>query len=591
LRVWALPEVCKVDPVTGGLFEAKALGADPLAYRRANSAWDGATNTVRIFGAAGEIAAFQLCIERVGGDEPLKDVLIRLDGLDGPAKLTADRIRCFRIWYTPVGEYAVPIGPGEKLAIPNGRDRAPAGQRNQLVYVDVAIPQGAKPGDYAGKVTVSAAGVAAFDLPVRLRVYGFSVPDRMRFNPELNVYRAPARPGSEAWFDAFRVAHYNRCTLSITMAGHGDGINGGLGMPTEGAGAEVRVKDWSFWDAAYGPLLDGSAFKDLPRSSVPLATCQVPLGHGYPLRLDRYYRYDGPKKHKQVDLVHALLCRPIDQAFGDDYREGFGSFSRQIVRHFEQKGWRDTYFMFYLDAKVMWRIRGNGTSYWTLDEPYNYDDWVALRFWGRLFGGAIRDLPRRARWGYRCDISRPRWTHDWLGGVMTTMYVGGLANKIKAVQLMARDDPNMNFYSYGACNAPDASNWDSAAWCLTTFLAGGDGVLPWQSLGTGASLREPDKLGLIVPNVPGRGAVGSVRIMALRRGAQDCEYLLALGEKYALNREQLRALVLSRIAAEASLKQLGEDDAAPVTFEKLDPDRLAELREGIARLIEGAKMK
>jgi len=589
LKVWALPEVCKVDPVTGGLFEAKALGADPLAYRRANSAWDGAANRVRIFGAAGEIVAFQLCIERVGGDEPLKDILIRFDGLTGPAKVPADRVRCFRIWYTPVGEYAVPIGPGERLAIPNGRDKAPAGQRNQLIYVDVAIPRGARPGDYAGRITLSAEGVAPFDVPVGLKVYGFAVPDRMRFNPELNIYRAPARPGSRAWFEAFRVAHYNRCTLSITMAGHSDGLNGGLAMPTEGAAAEVRVKDWSRWDAAYGPLLDGSAFKDLPRGAVPLATCQVPLSHGYPLRLDRHYRYDGPRKHKQVGLVHALLCKPIDRAFGEDYKKGFQGSAGQIVRHFEQKGWSETYFMFYLDAKVMWRIRGSGTSYWTLDEPYNYDDWVALRFWGRLFREAVRPLPTRARWGYRCDISRPRWTHDRLRGVMTTMYVGGLTRKVKAVQLMARDDPGMDFYSYGACNAPNVSNWDSAAWCLTTFLAGGDGVLPWQSLGTRASLDKPDKLGLIIPNVLGRGAVGSVRIMALRRGAQDCEYLLTLGEKYGLNREQLRALVVRKIAAKATLRQLSEDDAAPVTFERPDGDRFAELREGLAQLIEAAQ--
>ena len=589
LKVWALPEICKVDPLSGALFEAKALGTDGRAYRRGNSVWDGASNSVRLFGASGEIVAFQLCLERTDVDKPLEDILLRFDGLAGAGKIPADRVRMFRIWYTPTPEYAIPIRPGQKLVIPNGRDRAPAGQKNQLIYVDVAIPQGTKPGQYAGKVTISADGVKPFDVPVRLKVYGFAIPDRMRFNPELNIYAAPGRPGSKAWFESFRVAHYNRCTLSITMAGHGDQLNGGIAMRTEGSGSDVRVSDWSRWDGPYGPLLDGSAFKDLPRASVPLASCQVPIGHGYPLRLDRYYRYGGPKKHKQVALVHALLAKPIDEAFGEDYKKGFQSFARQIARHFEAKGWTDTYFMFYLDAKVMWRIRGNGTSYWTLDEPYDYNDWVALRFWGKLFRDAVAAVPTKARWGFRCDISRPHWTHNWLGGVMTTMYVGGLERRGKAVQLMARDDPKMNFTSYGACNKPNTSNWNSAAWCLSTFLAGGDGVLPWQSLGRGDSLNKLDPYGLIIPNTAGHDAIGSVRIMALRRGAQDCEYLLTLGEKGGLTREQLRALVAAKVAPKGTLTQLHEDDAAPVTFEKLDPDKFAELREGLAKLIEAAK--
>lgn len=589
MRAWALPEVCKLDPAGGALLEAQALGADALACRRANSAWNGATNSVRCFGAAGEIVAFQLCLERVRADEPLKEITVRFEGLSGPGEIPPGRIRLFRIWYTPVPEYAVPIGQGQKLAIPNGQDQAGDSQRNQLICVDIAVPQDAQPGEYAGKVTLAAQDVAPFDLPVRLRVYGFAVPDRLRFNPELNIYRAPARPGSDGWFDCFRVAHYNRCTLSLTMAGHGDGINGALGMPTAGGGADVRVADWGKWDAAYGPLLDGSAFRLLPRASVPLATCQVPLSHGYPLRLDRYYRYEGPRKHKNVDLAHALLCRPIDQAFGEDYQRGFASFARQIAQHFEQKGWTRTSFLFYLDAKVQWRIRGSGTSYWTLDEPYNYDDWTALRFWGRLFRDGIRDVPRRGRWGYRCDVSRPQWTHDWLRGVMSVMYVGGLERQVRTVQLMAAADPELRFYSYGACNSPEVSNWSSAAWCLATFLAGGDGVLPWQSLGDASSLRKADKLGLIVPDAAGQGAIGSVRIMALRRGAQDCEYLLTLGERYGLNREQLRALVAEKVVAKETRRQLHEDDAAAVSFAPLDPDAFAALREGIARLIEARK--
>lgn len=586
LRVWALPEICKVKPTNADLFEAGALEKDPKAYRLANSVWDGATGTVRSFGAKGEIVAFQLCLERSNAREPLEDISVTFNGLRGPGRIAPDRIKLFRLWYTPVPEYLIPMAAGEKFAIPNKQNKLRWNQRNQVVYVDIAIPPKAAAGEYAGRITISAAGVEPFDLPVKLKVYDFAIPDKMRFNPELNIYQAPARLASKAWFECFRVAHYNRCTLSITQAGHGDGIK--TPLPISGAGANVRVSDWSGWDRAFGPLLDGSAFRDLPRAGVPLPTCQVPLSHGYPLGLDQYHLYTGPKKHNNVALVHALMAPPIEQSFPEAYKRGFANFSRQIVRHFEAKGWRDTYFMFYLDAKVQWRVKGNGTSYWLLDEPYNYDDWQALRFWGKLWADAIAGLPKRAGWGYRCDISRPQWTRDWLNGVMTTMYVGGLTRKIKRVQIMAEEGP-MTFYSYGACNRTEDSNWNSAAWCLTTFLAGGDGVLPWQSLGRPASLNSPDPFGLIVPDALGHGALGSMRIWALRRGAQDCEYLLTLGEKRRFNREQLRALVAQKFASEARLQQLHEDDAAPVTFGALDPDKFAELREGIARLIVAKK--
>jgi len=448
--------------------------------------------------------------------------------------------------------------------------------------VDIAVPTSAPAGTYKGRITIAAEGVKAFELPVSLKVYDFVIPKKMRFNPELNIYRPPARPGSKVWFECYRLAHYNRCTLSLTQSGHSDGVK--VGPPVAGSGAAVRPADWSRWDAAFGPLLDGSAFKDLPRAGVPLATCQIPLSHGYPLRLDQYHLYKGPRKHKQVALIHALLCGPIDKSFAPDYEKGFRNFARAIVRHIESKGWTDTYYLFYLDAKVHWRVRGGGTSYWTLDEPYNYGDWAALRYWGRLWQQAIKDLPKKARWGFRCDISRPQWTHDWLNGVMTVMYVGGLTRRVRAVQIMAKEG-GIEFYSYGSCNPPELSHWNSTAWCLTTFLAGGDGVLPWQSLGNAASLKKPDRLGLILPNVLGHPAIASIRVKALRRGAQDCEYLLTLGEKYGLNREQLRALVAQKIASKATLRQLHEDDAAPVTFSPLDPDKFAELREGIARLI------
>ena len=99
------------------------------------------------------------------------------------------------------------------------------------------------------------------------------------------------------------------------------------------------------------------------------------------------------------------------------------------------------------------------------------------------------------------------------------------------------------------------------------------------------ALKEENAQGLVLLNVLNQPAIGSIRLKALRRGAQDCEYLITLAERYNLNREQLRALVAAKIPSKTTYKQKFEDEAAAVLFDQLDPEKFAELREGVAKLI------
>ena len=49
------------------------------------------------------------------------------------------------------------------------------------------------------------------------------------------------------------------------------------------AGTSRRLElDWSAWDRRFGPLLDGSAFADLPRKGVPLECFYLPLHENWP---------------------------------------------------------------------------------------------------------------------------------------------------------------------------------------------------------------------------------------------------------------------------------------------------------------------
>jgi len=68
--------------------------------------------------------------------------------------------------------------------------------------------------------------------------------------------------------------------------------------------------------------------------------------------------------------------RPLEEAYGKDFEDGFAGMARQFAEHFKEKGWTRTEFQFLLNNKYYYRARffGNrgrqGTSFWLLDEPW-----------------------------------------------------------------------------------------------------------------------------------------------------------------------------------------------------------------------------
>ena len=75
------------------------------------------------------------------------------------------------------------------------------------------------------------------------------------------------------------------------------------------------------WDRRFGPLLDGSAFADLPRKGVPVECFYLPLHENWPSPMEG--NYNGGYW--------------ADQAFPESYRRAFVSASRQIAEHFRDR--------------------------------------------------------------------------------------------------------------------------------------------------------------------------------------------------------------------------------------------------------------
>jgi hypothetical protein len=582
LRVWAFGECEKAHPISGNLLEevgAAGYGKAPTGnYRRRSVVWDGAASTIHLAGARNEFVAFQLCVEATAGE--LRNVCVEAD-------VPGARVEVFKNWYVRDGDWfaevAVPFGGA--LSIPDPINNV-AGQRNQSLLVDVWVPHDATPEEHVGRVRISADGVAPFEVPIALTVWPFTLPDTLSFDVDLNAYGPPGNGDAVTELAFHRLAHAHRatlCVLGYNQAGRADRDY----VPTlAGSGKEMRVADWSAFDARHGRYFDGSAFNDLPRKGVPLSHAYLPLHEGWPSDIRKHYGYT-PTVTTYPDMIaeHALRAPPVEEAFDQQFKEEFAAVAREFAKHYRERGWTRTQFQFFLNDKYYFRDPkqgGRGSAWWCLDEPMHRDDWLALRFFGRMFKQALAESPN-PNFVFRADISRPQWQRDWLDGLVDLMCVSR-EFFAKNDLCMAMKRRGVSFWHYGTGNDLRVSNLTGEAWGLKVYLAGGDGFLPWQSLGGDSSFDKPTpttilysgkRFGLDAP-------LASLRLKAFRRSQQDVEYLALLAAKMGWDRAQLAAALAPLLDLTARTQQSSADDAGRTVFDRLTSEQFARLRASAA---------
>lgn len=578
LRVWAYPELCKLDPLTVS-FPTDA-GLEQAASR--NPVWDAGSRTVRLDAARGEIRSFQLALE--GLSTPLGDVRIDVAGIP------AVGVRLWRAWFVKhedrwVPEYAIPLRRGDPVRLPAVDNRVP-GQRAAAVTVDLIVPAGARAGRHRGKVLVEASG-GQIELPLVLDVHPVTLPPSVRFNPELNCYAGPGKAGTEFFFDAYRLAHYHRSTINRVPHTH-------LGSTDEDwapvVGPDGRVTDWSGYDRNLGPLLDGSAFRDNPRAAVPVPTLYLPHNESWPLKMVDHYAPGVPLEGEHWRERIDVYGKPPELAFSDRYRTAFSASVADFVRHFEERGWNRTLMECYFNNKAYYSPKGLTGTAWDMDEPFKALDWHALGFFARLFKAGTASL-RTARFAFRGDISRPAWQGSALDGLMDVMYANNGQFGVPAVMKRHREKLPAGLYAYGECNPMGRTNLETVVWCIKAHLSGCDGVLPWQSLADDRAFDLGDKAtvgnALIVDGRKrfGVNAIASYRVHALRAGAELAELLYLLEERRGWSREQAAVVVERFVPLAGSFQQASPDQASGVTFGPLNSAALTDLRIALLHLL------
>lgn len=535
----------KVHPQTG-----ESIPPQPQNYFAGNHLWNARQREIRLHAAKNEFVDFQVLLHGSRADLDAEVVF------EGALKIEAS-IGRLRNVASQRGPFADPVVPWKANAEPADA-KAPS---YQSMLVELYVPHAAPAGEHRGTLRMRSGG-DSLELPIALTVWDFTLPDHLSFLPEMNCYNLPANER-----DYYRLAHQHRTVLNRVPYYQNGNIADGCAPEWDG-----RQLDWTAWDRRFAQYFDGSAFADLPRRGVPLECFYLPLHENWPSAMEA--NYNGSYW--------------ADEAFPPAYRQAFVAASRQMAEHFDQRGWHDTLFQCFQNGKNNFKENGwsRGSSPWLLDEPANFQDYWALRWFGLAFHEGAAAANGRAKMLFRCDISRPEWQRDSLDGVLDYNVVGGAFRRYRRMVLDRRRACGQIVVEYGSANGIEDSNVQPAAWSIDAWSLGADGVLPWQTIGTAQSWRQADRLSLFYPPESGNGPPApSIRLKSFRRGQQDVEYLTLWSHVTGQPRWAVGDAVRKAMRLSGSRQGTGAvgEDAGVIAFADLRPADLWALRVALGR--------
>ena len=595
LSIWACEALQQVDPVSGQVLAGEAY--QDVVAREGNTVFDGQAKRVRLTALKGEQADFQVILETSG--EAVENIrLTPSDLASGGGKIPSGNMTLGRVWYLKAkGAWypnAVPnLREGETLRIP-ASDNVIAGQKLQAVYVNCFVPYAAEAGEYTGSIAVeSSAGKA--ELPVALRVVDLAMPKRLHFEVELNQY--VDRQPKEAFHDLHRLAHLHRAGYNVLPYSHDGTPTVSYVPPVAGWGKDASVTDWSAWDAYLGPLLDGGAFKDLPRAGEPLRWSYLPFYENYPMPLYKgYKRADlirnrpAPNRKGEYEAWRDKVGREeplIEGAFHQEWLDGNRAVTAQYLRHFEEKGWTKTKYQVMCNNVP---FKGNLTS-WTLDEPAWGRDFRALALFYKTFVQAARDAGTKIEVVPRNGISRPEWQGDRMDEVSEFNDISGSTMRgyypLIRRRMLERGDTYWT-YGGGLSVAKDLAMLEALlleAWCR-----GQIGILPaWTAFDGGAKGWDEDhELALALPGAHGySGWTATLKLKALRRAQQDAELFGMLASRPGWDRWRVsRAVTAAVDLAGRDTGRRPEDAAATDYYQARQGDFVRIRRAVIEKLVQ-----
>ena len=339
VTVWATDDGVRVNPETGKYLEDRTdiFKEYPTGdYQRSNSVWDAARRTVTLHTGRNEFAAFQLV---VASDKPVQGVKVAMDRLTGPggATISGKALALLKAWYVKVdkpshgfdktslgpGWYADGLLPAERggavtLNIPEPRNYIGEAQRNHSVWVDILIPRDrreAPPGEYKGKLTVTAGGQSQ-SVDVVLNVWDFALPDEIHCRGDIwNGSLLRMDPQMELRY--YQMAQRHRFHPGVA------GYRPELKVEKAAGGPKVTI-DWTEYDQRLAKYFNGEAFTDKygywgPSYGHPIPHIQLPFNcnkkgrkGGWPVEMENR------KLDAEGEAIYLEVCRQFKEHFDAD---------------------------------------------------------------------------------------------------------------------------------------------------------------------------------------------------------------------------------------------------------------------------------
>lgn len=367
---------------------------------------------------------------------------------------------------------------------------------------------------------------------------------------------------------------------------------------------DLHVTDWSPFDDHYGPLLDGSAFTEEngyvgPDAGAGISEMYLHFHEDWPLPVQKWYQDYKPLKTRLDFAAWAKTSRQLNDAFSEEYKRHYRSVARQFAEHFQEKGWTDTVYHVFLNNKYYFKVPyfasqettslGTGASFWLLDEPVDYDDYMANAFFlGLARQGVDSAAAPDVKFAYRTDVSQPEMTRGMWNNICNLWVCSGGAIRsgyVLTANMRQKWIPDEEFWHYGGGPGLSAAPVDTVKSFLNSWCSGSTGILPYWTTNGGNRWIQPSDPDMAI-YYTGRnyansgksypGAFASLRIKTMRRAQQDLEYLHLLAGLEGWD----RALVRQAIAKYAN------DSAAPVLiFDDLSAETVFEMRQAVAETI------
>lgn len=338
-----------------------------------------------------------------------------------------------------------------------------------IYWVDCFLPVQHPAGTFQGVAVISCEGVKQ-EIPIEIVVSSGVLCNEALLHADCNNYADSVsrntprlRENSNRYADGscfeeerkyFRLTHAHRAFFHYLTYTHAGYNYLSFAPKLEGAGRNIKVSDWSVYDAHFGPYFDGSAFEGTERGALPLPFAYLPFCLNWPSSYEKWGT------------------------------EGFKIENRRIlqdfIRHFEEKGWTETVFELFLNHKKRYRYYpcdGDETRHSHDDEMAKVQDEI---FTDLLNQSDVQVVLRTdSSWSfgkhYNSDMNR----------IFKLWVASGFLSQFHADSYKVMREKGNILFEYTGLPTLEQPLLKLFQWPVRCLMNGADGIVYWNTTGFG----------------------------------------------------------------------------------------------------------